>query len=217
MTEVMIKEDKVLSKYSHVTNVRLFDLDHTGLCSTCKRAVGRGAFLRIRNERIDEVTLCIKHALRVLSQNVIDLPSGAYFIFNRKYADLQRKLLKELSLMDDITIEDIHDKVKQGKIDYWHEDYIESKDISKVSSKFPLIRKVYTLELLCTAYAAIYQQSDQRFEVLYFHEQYIELGEYAWVRTELRRGTFARDIQSAIDIALFELYNRGALPFERTI
>lgn len=110
--------------------------------------------------------------------------------------------------MEDFTSKSLSDSFHCGEIHYWHE----------VSSQ-ELDRSLYTAKALKTIesiegkiQAVIYQISDKKFQIRYFYQDYIELGEWDWKRENIDKITFASDIKSAISIALLEIAQRLEQP-----
>ncbi len=109
--------------------------------------------------------------------------------------------------MQTIEPETLADKFNQGLIQYWNEDHSKDLDRDVSSQKVTVVKTInnYRVPSPSASQAKVYQHSVNKFEIRYFHEEYVELGEYSWVRTQKSKITFARDMQSAIEIALLEI------------
>ena len=197
----------MLSQPSSVINVEVFDFDRIEKCSKCNQTCYSGLMLELKREHILSICLCKDHALQAIQCNVVDHPSGSDFIFSQKYKSLRFELLDRLKQMQTIEPEVLANKFRQGLIQYWHDDYNNDLERELLSQKVAVVKSItdYRVPSPSASQAEVCQHSANKFEIRYFHEEYVELGEYTWVRTQKSRITFAKDMQNAIEIALLEV------------
>jgi hypothetical protein len=200
----------MFSSYSRIDSIQLFDCEFITQCYKCKQTCFSGLQIKLRYkfdmlEDKTHIFLCKSHALQAVKCNVADLPLDvSEFLFSQKYADIRREYISKLHNMEEVTPKSLSDSFRRKEINYWHE----------VSSQ-ELDRSIYTIKNLKTIesvagkiQAVIYQNSDQRFQIRYFHQNYIELGEWEWKREITDKITFAGDIKSAMSIAVIEIAQR---------
>jgi phosphoenolpyruvate carboxylase len=204
----------MFSRYSKIDSIQLFDCEYIEQCWECKQVCYKGLQIKLRYkfdmlEAKNQVSLCRKHALQAIKSNAVDLPlDTCEFLFSRKYSQVRQEYLSKLNDMEELTPKSLSDSFHSGEIHYWHESSSEELDQSLYTAK-----SLKTIESVSgKIQAVVYQNSEQRFQIRYYYQNYIELGEWDWRRECTDEVTLASDIKSAIRIALIEIAYRLKQP-----
>lgn len=204
----------MFSHYSKIDSIQLFDCEYIEQCWECKQVCYSGLQIKLRYkfdmlEAKNHVSLCRKHALQAIKSNAVDLPLGiCEFLFSRRYSYVRQEYLNKLHDMKELTPTSLSDSFHSGEIHYWHEVSSEELDHTIYTAK-----NLKTIESVSGKIkAVVYQDSEQRFQIRYCYQNYIELGEWDWRRECTGKVTLASDIKSAISIALIEMAYRLKQP-----
>jgi len=196
----------MFSAHSKIGGLQFFDCDYIGSCWKCKQVFYSGLRVNLRYkydaaESLKSILLCKKHAIQAIQCNVIDLPLNVTeFLFRQKDAEARQSYLKQLRNLEELTPALLLDRLHSGEIEYWYESVWDEVDCCVTRAT-----NVKTIEFLAEKRQAVVYQEAERFQIRYFYQDYVELGEWDWRSEKTRQITCAADLRHAISITLLEL------------